>query len=104
MSFIRDLKLYLTEKPYYLIITKDRSSDSIITNIANDRYTRIPVTDIRGYERHFALDTHGFQLIRHTTSNHHPARWWRGAAAGKTVDNRSLREARLMGLGRVIVR
>ncbi|KAK8122760.1 hypothetical protein PG984_011430 [Apiospora sp. TS-2023a] len=68
LAFLRDLKIYEVEKPYHLTLTKDRESDSVITNIAHDVYDNVEVTDIRGSEGLFHLDIHGFQLARHEIS------------------------------------
>ncbi|KAI0834423.1 hypothetical protein F5Y06DRAFT_300523 [Hypoxylon sp. FL0890] len=68
MGFLRDLQLYNVEKPYHLTISKDRESDTVLTNIVHDLYNDVPVTNVRGSETYFELDTHGFQLARHRTS------------------------------------
>lgn len=65
LAFLRDLKIYEVEKPYHLTLTKDRESDSVITNIAHDVYNNIELTDIRGSEDSFHLEIHGFQLAKH---------------------------------------
>lgn len=67
LGFLADLELYLNEKPFHLIISKDRDADSAITNIITDSYDNVPVTDVRGYENTFHLDVHGFQLMKHNT-------------------------------------
>ncbi|KAK8061822.1 hypothetical protein PG994_008188 [Apiospora phragmitis] len=41
LAFLRDLKIYEVKKPYHLTLTKDRDSDSVITNIAHDVYEEI---------------------------------------------------------------
>ncbi|KAF4119670.1 hypothetical protein GMORB2_4579 [Geosmithia morbida] len=57
------------DKPYFLNIPVDDSWMPMVkqTNVV---YTRrqIAVTDIRGHESHFRLDTHGFQLAPLMTS------------------------------------
>ncbi|VUC32119.1 unnamed protein product [Clonostachys rosea] len=68
LGFLADLKRYLTEKPYFLKGTKDRPDDFTLTNILTDLYTNVPVINARGFEDTFLLDTHGFQLFRHSTS------------------------------------
>lgn len=68
IAFLSDLKLYLDEKPYFMLLSKNRYCDSILTNIVHDVYRNVLFTDIRGYEGCFKLDVHGFELHRHLTS------------------------------------
>ncbi|KAK6859670.1 hypothetical protein PG995_003306 [Apiospora arundinis] len=68
LAFLRDLKIYKVEKPYHLTLSKDREADSVITNIAHDVYEKVEITDVRGSEDSFDLDTHGFQLVKHEMS------------------------------------
>jgi hypothetical protein len=72
LAFLSDLKLYLKEKPYFMILSKDRHCDSILTNLVYDVYHEVHFTDIRGYEDCFKLDVHGFELHKHFTSLRDP--------------------------------
>lgn len=68
LGFLSDLKIYTEEKPYHLTLSKDRDSDSILTNIVYDIYENTQVTDVRGRENHFTADEHGFQFETWRTS------------------------------------
>jgi hypothetical protein len=68
LAFLADLKLYLEEKPYFMLLSKDRHCDSVLTNLVHDVYQEVLFTDIRGYEGCFKLDVHGFELQKHITS------------------------------------
>lgn len=68
LGFLSDLKIYTEEKPYHLTLSKDRDSDSILTNIVYDIYDNMRVTDVRGSENHFTADEHGFQFETWRTS------------------------------------
>ncbi|KAK7914125.1 hypothetical protein PG985_011828 [Apiospora marii] len=52
LSFLRDLKIYVVEKPYHLAPTKDRKSDSVITDLAHDvyDYVEMPKSDLASLE------------------------------------------------------
>lgn len=68
LGFLSDLNIYTQEKPYHLTLSKDRDSDSFLTNIVYDVYENTRVTDVRGHENHFSVEKHGFQFETWRTS------------------------------------
>ena len=61
------LDVYKTEKPFYSNVPFTKSPDSCPSNVQTINQI-IRITDIRGSERQFDLDRHGFALLKHRTS------------------------------------
>lgn len=68
MGFLSDLKIYTKREPYHLTLSKDRDADSFLTNIVYDIYENTRITNVRGHEKHFTTNEHGFQFETWRTS------------------------------------
>jgi hypothetical protein len=63
------LPIYTTQKPYYVNFPVPQNDAAPAQhNILHERYDGIDIHDIRGNEDAFKIDTHGFQLVRDSTS------------------------------------
>ncbi|KAH8160116.1 hypothetical protein CIB48_g8125 [Xylaria polymorpha] len=69
VGYLSDLPLYKTEKPYYVFWEVGDNGEKPLpaTNIATETYEGITVADIRGRESSFRLETHGFEILQHST-------------------------------------
>lgn len=68
LSFIKDLPLYHTEKPYFVVIEEGEGKiPSTETNLELAPVHGIPLQDIRGRESEFTLECNGFKYLKHTT-------------------------------------
>ncbi|GAW20624.1 hypothetical protein ANO14919_101320 [Xylariales sp. No.14919] len=66
--YLSRLPRYETEKPFYVNFPIPEKSGISHSNLSHDLYEDILIRDIRGNEDKFDIDTHGFQLVHHTTS------------------------------------
>ncbi|KAK7424421.1 hypothetical protein QQX98_000386 [Neonectria punicea] len=65
------LPLYTRQKPYFINfpVTPNVVDDAPLQhNLLHERIGGIEMTDIRGRESSFSLDTNGFELVHHDTS------------------------------------
>jgi hypothetical protein len=68
LQFIQDLRLYDTEKPYYMVQgEEDGIPESAKTNIVLETRSNVPVHDIRGMESALSLEDDGFMYFEHET-------------------------------------
>lgn len=69
LSFLANLPLYRVEKPYVIIPEAGREDIGLddLTNVETEKHEAIEITDIRDSISTFKLDTHGFQILPHTT-------------------------------------
>ncbi|KAK5659825.1 hypothetical protein OQA88_1037 [Cercophora sp. LCS_1] len=69
INFLKRLKLYKTEKPFRLYIGQPVDfPDAPITNVETEPRAGIELSDIRGEEELYSLETHGFRFIKHDQS------------------------------------
>ncbi|CAG9949516.1 unnamed protein product, partial [Clonostachys rosea f. rosea IK726] len=67
--YLQRLPIYTTQKPYYVNFPVPQNDAAPAQhNILHERYDGIDIHDIRGNEDAFKIDTHGFQLVRDSTS------------------------------------
>lgn len=62
IEFLRDLERYSFEKPYMCNIPFPNVPEAKQHNISMHTQSNIPVYDVRGHERDFTLNSHGFEL------------------------------------------
>lgn len=68
LSFIKDLPLYHTEKPYFVVIEEgEGKAPSTDTNLELAPVRGIPLQDVRGRESEFTLECNGFKYLKHKT-------------------------------------
>lgn len=68
INYLADLELYKTEKPYACIISPSHSTENIETsNLEFEKRPGIHVTDIRGKESEYSVESSGFVVITHQT-------------------------------------
>lgn len=68
--YLKRLPLYDTQKPYFINfpVPSDGKDVPPQHNVLHEQVHDISITDIRGHESDFVLDTHGFELDHHETS------------------------------------
>ena len=67
IGYLRRLNLYKSksgEKPFSINIPVDRIPGARQSNVEYEYVEDISVTDIRGIESQFSLDTHGFEVVQ----------------------------------------
>ena len=62
IHFLAHREVYRIEKPYSLRYTGEEQVAQ--TNIELDKHDNIPIHDIRGREREFSLEKHGFTISK----------------------------------------
>lgn len=62
IHFLAHSEIYRTEKPYSLRYTGEEQIAQ--TNIELDKHDDIPIHDIRGREREYSLEKHGFTISK----------------------------------------
>lgn len=69
IDFLADLPLYRTEKPYYVFWAADDTLPQPIpsTNLELERHSNVCLTDLRGRESDYTVESHGFEIFPHTT-------------------------------------
>ncbi|KAI1137150.1 hypothetical protein F5Y05DRAFT_79894 [Hypoxylon sp. FL0543] len=63
LRFLKPLEKYKREKPYWLFVGKPDGAD--VTNVSLEAVSGIPIHDVRGEERNYELDEHGFKFFSH---------------------------------------
>ena len=66
LEFIKDLELYHTEKPYFVVIEEgEGKAPSTATNLELAPVHNISLQDIRGREADFTIERNGFKYVKH---------------------------------------
>lgn len=69
INFLKRLELYKMEKPFRMYVGQPSGyPDARITNVETAPKEGIPVTDVRGGEGLYDLESHGFKFIEHGQS------------------------------------
>ena len=76
LEFIKDLRLYDTEKPYYMVLGDgdgegQEGHTTSETNIELERFHDINVHDVRGRESEFSTEGNGFTFLHHESEVAH---------------------------------
>jgi hypothetical protein len=72
ICFLKDLPLYKQEKPFMVLLPANEGLDPEAfrtNNLEFETLNNILISDIRGTEDPFTLETSGFQLIDHCSQN-----------------------------------
>ncbi|KAH6973824.1 hypothetical protein BKA56DRAFT_592590 [Ilyonectria sp. MPI-CAGE-AT-0026] len=64
--YLTRLDLYQEQKPY-VVNFPVTDADFKRTNLSHKLHEDIPLCDVRGHEDRFCLDTHGFQMLKHSS-------------------------------------
>ena len=69
LAYMAKLPLYETEKPYTIIPSAEREdiADGDRSNVEVDSHENINITDIRPWMSDVKLETHGIQVLSHTS-------------------------------------
>ncbi|TAQ87153.1 hypothetical protein B7494_g4531 [Chlorociboria aeruginascens] len=67
IDHLADLPLYETVKPYVVLSTQLDSGNITTKNVVFESRENIEITDIRGKDEQYTLDTAGFQIMQHKT-------------------------------------
>lgn len=70
IDHLADLPLYQTEKPY-VVVALSTQRDTPTNNLVFEKHDGVTITDIRGRDKEFTLETAGFEIMRHKTTVEH---------------------------------
>lgn len=62
-TFLKDIRLYEREKPYYFAGELDPAQEHLRTNIEYEEINGVNVQDIRGYEHEFYFERDGVEIV-----------------------------------------
>ena len=63
-AFLRASELYQTEKPYYFNGDLPAGQEQLRSNLQYESIASIRLTNVRGFEDSFSLESHGFRILK----------------------------------------
>lgn len=62
--YLEPLQIYQTEKPYHINLPADALGGHVQSNEVSREYAGMRIENLRGFEKKFTLDKHGFQIFQ----------------------------------------